>query len=189
MVLACSSSFACHDRSDAVSAPSGPSSSAGAAAAKLTLSSSAFSANGAIPGKYSCEGQNLSPPLAWSGVPAAAKSLALIVQDPDAPDPAAPTKVVSHWVVYDLPPGTTAIAEGGSDLPSSAHQAKNEKGDMAYMGPCPPKGNHRYFFKLYALDTTLPTLDGPKEKDIEQAMQGHVIGSGELIGTYQKTGT
>jgi len=97
--------------------------------------------------------------------------------------------VVTHWVVYDLPPTASAIAEGGSDLPSSAHQAKNQKGDLGYMGPCPPKGNHRYFFKLYALDTTLPALEAAQEKDIARALQGHVIGSGELMGKYQKTGS
>jgi Raf kinase inhibitor-like YbhB/YbcL family protein len=154
--------------------------------AKLTLSSSAFAPNAAMPSKYSCEGQNVSPPLAWSGAPASTKSFTLIVQDPDAPDPAAPTRVVTHWVLYDLPANAAAIAEGASDLPAAAHQAKNEKGDAGYMGPCPPIGRHRYFFKLYALDTVLPELSSPKEKDVEQAIQGHVVGTGELVGTYQK---
>jgi hypothetical protein len=193
MVMAVPLVSACRDPGGAASAAAGANSLSSASGnsnapqVQLTLSSSAFAANGAMPSKYSCEGQNVSPPLAWSGAPATTKSFTLIVQDPDAPDPAAPTKVVTHWVVYDLPATTSAIAEGGADLPSSAHQAKNEKGDPKYMGPCPPKGNHRYFFKLYALDSVLPALDGPKEKDIEQAIQGHVVGTGELIGMYQKS--
>jgi Raf kinase inhibitor-like YbhB/YbcL family protein len=192
VVIALPFASACHDQGAAASTPAAASSVSSASGngsapqVKLALSSSAFAADGAIPRKYSCEGQNVSPPLAWSGAPPNTKSFALIVQDPDAPDPAAPTKVVTHWVVYDLPPATTTIAEGGADLASSAHQAKNEKGDPGYMGPCPPKGNHRYFFKLYALDSVLPALDGSKEKDIEQAIQGHVLGTGELVGTYQK---
>jgi Raf kinase inhibitor-like YbhB/YbcL family protein len=195
IVVALPLASACHDQGAAASAPGGANSvssgsgNGSAPQVKLALSSSAFSADGAMPSKYSCEGQNVSPPLAWSGAPPSTKSFALIVQDPDAPDPAAPTKVVTHWVVYDLPPTTTAIAEGGAGLPSAAHQAKNEKGDPSYMGPCPPKGNHRYFFKLYALDSVLPALDGSKEKDIEQALQGHVVGTGELVGTYQKSAT
>ena len=192
-VIALPFASACHDQGAAASAPGGAnsvSSGSGNGSApqlKLALSSSAFAADGAMPSKYSCEGQSVSPPLAWSGAPPNTKSFTLIVQDPDAPDPAAPTKVVTHWVVYDLPATTTTIAEGGADLPSSAHQAKNEKGDPSYMGPCPPKGNHRYFFKLYALDSVLPALEGSKEKDIEQAIQGHVVGTGELVGTYQKS--
>ena len=154
----------------------------------MTLSSIAFGQSEGIPSKYSCEGQNVSPPLAWAGAPVGTKSFALIVQDPDAPDPAAPKHTVTHWVVYDLPAPSSSIAEGGTDLPAAAvHQAKNERGDARFMGPCPPTGRHRYFFTLYALDTTLPELDGPKEADVEHAMQGHVIGRAELIGTYQKT--
>jgi Raf kinase inhibitor-like YbhB/YbcL family protein len=182
----------CHDSGTSASAPAGANSvSSGSgdgsdAPVKLALSSSAFAADAAMPAKYSCEGQNVSPPLNWSGAPPSTKSFALIVQDPDAPDPAAPTKVVTHWVVYDLPANATAIAEGGADLPPAAHQAKNEQGDTRYMGPCPPVGRHRYFFKLYALNALLPALDSPKEKDVEQAIQGHVVGTGELVGTYQK---
>jgi Raf kinase inhibitor-like YbhB/YbcL family protein len=193
IVIALPFAAACHDQGAAASVPAGANSvssgsgNGSAPQVKLALSSSAFAADGAMPSKYSCEGQNVSPPLSWSGAPPSTQSFALIVQDPDAPDPAAPTKVVTHWVVYDLPATTTAIAEGGASLPSSAHQAKNEKGDPSYMGPCPPKGNHRYFFKLYALGSVLPVLDGPKERDIEQAIQGHVVGTGELVGTYQKS--
>jgi Raf kinase inhibitor-like YbhB/YbcL family protein len=182
----------CHDQGAPASMPAGANSVSsgsgnGAPQAKLVLSSSAFAADAAMPAKYSCEGRSVSPPLAWSGAPPSTKSFALIVQDPDAPDPAAPTKVVTHWVVYDLPASVAAIGEGGADLPAAAHQAKNEKGDASYMGPCPPTGRHRYFFKLYALDTVLPELSSPKEKDVEQAIQGHVLGTGELVGTYQKS--
>ncbi len=193
LVIALPFACACHDQGAATSARAGANSVSSGSGnrdepqVKFAFGSSAFVADGAMPRKYSCEGQNVSPPLSWSGAPPSTKSFALIVQDPDAPDPAAPTKVVTHWVVYDLPATTTTIAEGGADLPSSAHQAKNEKGDPSYMGPCPPKGNHRYFFKLYALDSVLPALDGSQEKDIEQAIQGHVVGVGELVGTYQKS--
>ena len=185
-------SAGCHDQGTVASAPpaenrvSNGLGSNTAAQVTLTLTSPGFAADAAMPAKYSCEGQNLSPPLAWSGAPPSTKSLALIVQDPDAPDPDLPTKVVTHWVVYNLPPSSAAISEGGSDLPAGAEQAKNEKGDNGYMGPCPPKGRHRYFFKLYALDTVLHELSGPGEKEIEQAIQGHVLGTGELVGTYQK---
>jgi Raf kinase inhibitor-like YbhB/YbcL family protein len=177
---------ACHDQS-AASTPAASSASGSTAQAKLALSSGAFAPGSAIPAKYSCEGDNVSPPLTWSGAPPGTCSLALIVQDPDAPDPAAPTKTVTHWVVYDLPAMATGIAEGGADLQVATHQAKNEQGDTKYMGPCPPKGRHRYFFKLYALDVVLPALDNAQEKDVEQALQGHVLGTGELIGTYQKS--
>jgi hypothetical protein len=190
--LAASLAVGCHDQGSAAYSPaaenrvSNPAGSTTTAQAKLTLTSPAFVADAAIPAKYSCEGQNESPPLAWSGAPPGTRSLALIVQDPDAPDPAAPTKVVTHWVIYNLPPTAEAIGEGGSNLPAGAEQAKNEKGDDGYMGPCPPKGRHRYFFKLYALDTVLHELSAPTEKDIEQALQGHVVGTGELVGTFQK---
>jgi Raf kinase inhibitor-like YbhB/YbcL family protein len=181
---------ACHDQSAASTPPANSTSWASGSGdspqAKLVLSSTAFSAGGALPAKYSCEGDNVSPPLSWNGAPPGTRSLALIVQDPDAPDPAAPTKTVTHWVVYDLPAMATGIAEGGADLQAAAHQAKNEQGDAKYMGPCPPKGRHRYFFKLYALNIVLPALDNPQEKDVEQALQGHVVGTGELVGTYQK---
>jgi Raf kinase inhibitor-like YbhB/YbcL family protein len=176
----------CHDQGASAAPRSVSTGSGSASQANLTLTSSAFAANASIPSKYSCEGQNVSPPLAWSGAPFGTKSFALIVQDPDAPDPAAPKKVVTHWVVYDLPSIVTTIAEAGADLPPPTRQAKNEKGDERYMGPCPPTGRHRYFFKLYALDVTLPKLAGSKEADVEQAIQGHVLGTGELVGTYQK---
>jgi Raf kinase inhibitor-like YbhB/YbcL family protein len=155
----------------------------------LNLSSSAFAANGSMPTKYTCEGAGVSPPLAWRGTPANTKSFALIVEDPDAPDPAKPTRVVSHWVVYNIPAATTALAENVSKtgMPAGSAQGSNERGTQAYMGPCPPIGRHRYFFKLFALDSELTGLNNPKKADLEKAIQGHLLGTGELIGTYQKT--
>jgi Raf kinase inhibitor-like YbhB/YbcL family protein len=155
----------------------------------LNLSSSAFAANGSIPTKYTCEGAGVSPPLAWSGSPSSTKSFALIVEDPDAPDPAKPTRVVSHWVAYNIPATTTRLAENASKtgMPAGSAQGSNGQGAQAYMGPCPPIGRHRYFFKLSALDTQLTGLNKPKKADLEKAIQGHVVGTGELIGTYQKT--
>jgi Raf kinase inhibitor-like YbhB/YbcL family protein len=154
----------------------------------FNLTSSAFAANSAMPTKYTCEGANVSPPIAWSGAPATAKSFALIVEDPDAPDPAKPTRVVSHWVAYNIPATTTMLAENGSKtgMPKGSAQGLNERGAPEYMGPCPPIGSHRYFFKLFALDTVLSGLSKPKKADLEKAIQGHVVGNAELIGTYQK---
>jgi Raf kinase inhibitor-like YbhB/YbcL family protein len=157
--------------------------------ALLNLSSSAFAANAPIPSKYTCEGANVSPPLAWSGAPATVKSFALIVEDPDAPDPAKPTRVVTHWVAYNIPGTTSALSENASKkgMPPGSAQGLNEGNKPAYMGPCPPIGSHRYFFKLYALDTVLTGLKNPKKADVQQAMQVHVVDSTQFIGTYQKT--
>jgi len=155
----------------------------------FSLSSSVFDPNASMPTKYTCEGAGISPPLAWSGAPAIAKSFALIVEDPDAPDPAKPTRVFSHWVVYDIPAGTIGLAENASKtgMPAGSAQGGNDGGADVYMGPCPPIGRHRYFFKLFALDTVLSGLSNPKKADLEKAIQGHVVGNAELIGTYQKT--
>ena len=156
----------------------------------LSLTSSAFAAGQAIPKKYTCEGGDLSPPLAWSGVPANAKSLALIVDDPDAPDPKAPQRVWVHWVVYNLAPATTALAEGasGENVPVGAVEGTNDWGRSGYGGPCPPIGRHRYFFKLYALDAMLPAGKPLTKHELEAAMQGHIVAQAELMGTYQKGG-
>jgi Raf kinase inhibitor-like YbhB/YbcL family protein len=157
--------------------------------ALLNLTSSAFGANAPIPLKYTCEGANVSPPLAWSGAPSTAKSFALIVEDPDAPDPAKPTRVVTHWVAYNIPRPTPGLSENASKkgMPPGSGQGLNEGSKPAYMGPCPPIGSHRYFFKLYALDTVLTGLKNPKKADLQAAMQTHVVDSTQLIGTYQKT--
>jgi Raf kinase inhibitor-like YbhB/YbcL family protein len=153
----------------------------------LTLTSSAFKPQGHIPAKYTCEGDDISPPLAFGGVPQGTKSLALIIDDPDAPDPAAPQRVWVHWVVYNMPPDTHGLAEnaGSAGLPRGASTGINDFGNASYGGPCPPIGRHRYFHKLYALDTTLD-LKSPNKAKLEAAMQGHVLAKAELIGTFQK---
>ena len=155
----------------------------------FNLSSSVFAASASMPTKYTCEGANISPPLAWSGAPASTKSFALIVEDPDAPDPAKPTRVVSHWVAYNIPASATSLSEDASKkgMPAGSAQGSNEGNKQAYTGPCPPIGRHRYFFKLLALDTTLTGLKNPKKADLEKAVHGHVVANAELIGTYQKT--
>lgn len=152
----------------------------------MKLASSAFSHNGAIPKKHSCDGGDVSPPLAWSGVPAGAKSLVLIVDDPDAPDPAAPQMTWVHWVLYNLPPSSGGLAEGVKSLPAGTAEGTNDWERTGYGGPCPPVGRHRYFHKLYALDTVIRGLNRPDKAAVERAMRGHVIASAELLGTYQR---
>ena len=154
----------------------------------LKLTSTAFAHEGAIPGIHTCEGRDVSPPLAWSGVPANAKSLVLIVDDPDAPDPAAPKMTWVHWVLYDIPPSATHLPQGVSpkELPAGTLQGISDFQRTGYGGPCPPIGRHRYFHKLYALDVVLPDLKKPRKQDVEKAMKAHVIGQAVLIGTYQK---
>ena len=157
-------------------------------ATMLSLTSPAFAAGQSIPKKYTCEGGDLSPPLAWAGVPANAKSLALIVDDPDAPDPKAPQRVWVHWVLYNVPPTATAIEEAASGhaIPAGAVEGTNDWTRRGYGGPCPPIGRHRYFFKLYALDQTLPAGEPLTKAGLEAAMKGHVVAQTELIGTYEK---
>jgi len=152
----------------------------------LTLSSPAFEHQGEIPPRYTCQGEDVSPALAWSGVPDGAKSLVLIVDDPDAPDPAAPKMTWVHWLLYNLPPDAEELAENVQALPAGTLEGTNDWKRTGYGGPCPPIGRHRYFFKLYALDTVLPDLSEPDKAELEKAMEGHVIESAELIGTYQK---
>jgi Raf kinase inhibitor-like YbhB/YbcL family protein len=127
-------------------------------------------------------------PLAWKQLPAATKSLALIVDDPDAPDPAAPKLTWVHWVVYNIPPHVTGFKEGikAGELPQGTLEGLNDWKRTGYGGPCPPIGRHRYFHKLYALDTVLPDLKHPTKAQLEKAMQGHILEKFELIGTYQK---
>ncbi len=152
----------------------------------MDLNSTAFEANSEMPRKYTCEGDDLAPPLSWSGVPQGTQSLAMIVDDPDAPDPAAPKMTWVHWVLYDMPPGATALPEGGRPLPDGTREGANDWHRSGYGGPCPPVGRHRYFFKLYALDTLLPDLHEPTKDLLERAMQGHVLAQAQLVGTYQK---
>jgi Raf kinase inhibitor-like YbhB/YbcL family protein len=152
----------------------------------MSITSSAFDHLGAIPSKHTCDGHDVSPPLAWSGVPSGAKSLALIVDDPDAPDPAAPKTTWVHWVLYDLPPTAPGLPEGVKSLPPGTRMGMNDWKRTGYGGPCPPIGRHRYVHKLYALDTLLGDLGEPTKAELERAMAGHVLARAELIGTYQK---
>jgi Raf kinase inhibitor-like YbhB/YbcL family protein len=152
----------------------------------MDITSNAFAHTGRIPKHFTCEGANVSPPLAWSDVPAEARSLVLIVDDPDAPDPAAPRMTWVHWLLYNLPVSGGGLAEAVQSLPGGTLEGTNDWKRIGYGGPCPPIGRHRYFHKLYALDTVLPDLAQPNKKQLEQAMLGHVIAEAQLIGTYQK---
>lgn len=154
----------------------------------LQVTSTSFSANGAIPKVHTCEGGDKSPPLAWSGAPASTRSFVLIVDDPDAPDPAAPKMTWVHWVLYNLPASAKGLREAvvAKDLPPGTLDGVNDWKRIGYGGPCPPVGRHRYFFKLYALDVILPDLGQPNKAALEQAMQSHVMAQGQLIGTYRK---
>lgn len=156
----------------------------------LSITSPAFSAGGAIPAVHTCEGDDTSPRLEWTGSPAGTKSFALVVDDPDAPDPAKPQRVWVHWVLYDIPADATALPEAvkPNTLPKGTLEGTNDWNRTGYGGPCPPIGRHRYFFKLYALDTTLGDLNSPRKKELEQAMQEHILAEAQVIGTYQKTG-
>jgi Raf kinase inhibitor-like YbhB/YbcL family protein len=154
----------------------------------MTIRSPAFLNRHNIPARNTCDGPDISPPLDWSGVPPGAKSLALIVDDPDAPDPSAPQMTFVHWVLYNIPPDAGGLEEGAAPggLPLLTEQGVNDFSDMTWGGPCPPMGRHRYFFKLYALDTTLPHLKRPTKAALEEAMRGHVLEHAEMIGLYQK---
>ncbi len=153
----------------------------------LRLTSPDFAPNGKIPSRYTCEGQDISPALSWFGLPTGTKSLALIVDDPDAPDPKAPKMTWVHWVLYDLPASATGLPEGVSKagLSHGTKEGMNDWKRTGYGGPCPPVGEHRYFFKLYALDTVLD-LGTPTKKQLEDAMKGHILAKAELVGKYEK---
>ncbi len=154
----------------------------------LSLRSTKFTQGGEIPTVYTCEGKDLSPPLAWSGVPAGAKSLVLIVDDPDAPDPRAPKMTWVHWLLYNVPATSTELPEAVATaaLPAGTREGLNDWKRTGYGGPCPPIGRHRYFHKLYALDAVLPDLGTPTKAQVEKAMEGHVLAKTELMGTYEK---
>ena len=155
----------------------------------LALKSSAFAHNGEIPRRYTCQGEDISVPLAWSGAPAATKGFVLVVDDPDAPDPKAPRMTWVHWVLYNIPGSVAGLKEGirPDELPKGTLHGLNDWKRTGYGGPCPPIGRHRYFHKLYALDTVLAAMENPTKADLEQAMKGHVLEKAELIGTYQKS--
>jgi Raf kinase inhibitor-like YbhB/YbcL family protein len=148
----------------------------------LKLSSPAFENNAAIPVDYTCDGAGTSPPLEWRDAPDGTKSFALIVDDPDAPDPKAPTRTYIHWVAYDIPGSATSV-DGGAQ-----REGVNDEKERGYTPPCPPRGRHRYFFKLYALDGELGDIGAPTKSELERAMLGHVLERAELIGTYEHDG-
>ncbi len=155
----------------------------------MELRSPAFVHQGEIPGVYTCDGENLSPPLAWSGIPDGTKSLALIVDDPDAPDPKAPKRVYVHWVLYNIPPDATGLAEAirPASLPAGTLEGLNDWGRTGYGGPCPPIGRHRYFHRLYALDKVFRDLGKPTKAQLLAVMEEHVLAEAHLIGTYQRS--
>lgn len=153
----------------------------------MRIRSTAFGHNQPIPARYTCEGEDVSPPLIFEEVPAKAKSLVLIVDDPDAPDPKAPQRTWVHWVLYNLPPDLPGLDEGAPTPPRAA-VGMNDWQRNAWGGPCPPVGRHRYFFKLYALDTVIDEREGLTKLDITEAMIDHVIAQAELVGTYARTG-
>jgi Raf kinase inhibitor-like YbhB/YbcL family protein len=154
----------------------------------LVLTSSAFTHQGSIPQQYTCQGRDVSPPLSWSGPPDGTKGFVLIVDDPDAPDPAAPKRTWVHWVLYDIPSTVSGLPEAvtSAKLPPGTREGTNDWNRTGYGGPCPPVGRHRYFHKLYALDVELPDLGAAPKGEVEKAMEGHVLAKAELIGTYQK---
>ncbi len=154
----------------------------------LTIRSAAFADGAEIPVRHTCEGDDLSPPLEWSGAPPGTKSLALVVDDPDAPDPAAPKRTWVHWVLYDVPPAVSGLAQGVArdSLPAGTRQGVNDWKRTGWGGPCPPIGRHRYFFKLYALDAALGDLGTPTKARLEEAMKGRVLAQAQIVGTYAK---
>jgi len=152
----------------------------------LVIRSAAFESGHTIPARHTCRGADVSPPLEWEGVPSGAQSLVLIVDDPDAPDPAAPKMTWVHWLLYNIPSGATGLPEGATDdqLPEGTLQGTGDSRRTGYSGPCPPVGQHRYFHKLYALDRRLPDLDQPTKQELLNVMEGHVIAQAELVGLF-----
>jgi len=154
----------------------------------MELTSPNFENQAEIPKKHTCDGNDISPALQWSNVPAGTKSIALIVDDPDAPDPANPKMTWVHWVLYNIPITANALPEGIAEknLPEGTLNGLNDWKKTGYGGPCPPIGTHRYFHKLYALDVVLPDLKNPAKKDLENAMTGHILEKAELVGLYHR---
>jgi hypothetical protein len=152
----------------------------------MKIASSSFAPENPIPSRHTCEGPDVSPQLSWSNIPAAAKSLALIVDDPDAPDPAAPTRTWTHWVVYNIPPDVRSLAEAAQHAPKGAEDGVNDWNSTGYRGPCPPIGRHRCYFRLFALSKRLDGLERPTSKQLQAAMAPYVIDRAKLMGTYEK---
>jgi Raf kinase inhibitor-like YbhB/YbcL family protein len=157
----------------------------------MQLTSAAFGPESAIPAQFTCDGKDLSPPLEWTDLPAGTTALALLVDDPDAPDPNAPKRVWVHWIAYNIPASPPSLAEGAGNRPPTApiRYATTDSGKTGYHGPCPPIGRHRYFFRLYALDAPLRDLGADARRaDFEAALSGHVLGTAVLMGTYAHPG-
>jgi hypothetical protein len=155
----------------------------------MTLTSPGFGHGDLIPRRYTSDGVNRSPPLAWTGLPPGTRSLVLVVEDPDAPDPASPQRIFTHWLIYNLPPQTDQLgsAEGHQALPRGARLGRNDFGVLDYCGPAPPIGRHRYFFRLFALDRVLPpTVGEPDRAALMRAIQPHIIEETELMGVYER---
>ena len=154
----------------------------------MELTSPSFADGAEIPVRHTCEGDDSSPALNWRGLPSGTKSLVLIVDDPDAPDPQAPKMTWVHWVLFNLPPETSELPENvvSAALPEGTGEGVNDWKRTGYGGPCPPIGRHRYYHKLYALDVRLEDLKKPNKAQVESAMRGHVLDQAELVGTYQK---
>jgi hypothetical protein len=154
----------------------------------LRLHSKSFEHLGKIPRRYTCEGEDVSPPLSWNDPPERTRSFALIVDDPDAPDPEAPKMTWVHWILYNLPADARGLEEAITPerLPDEALEGRNDWKRTGYGGPCPPIGRHRYFHRLYALDVMLKDLGMPSRAKLLEAMEGHILAGAELIGTYQK---
>lgn len=155
----------------------------------MLLHSPSFPHMGEIPRKFTCQGDDVSPELRWSGLPAGTRSLALIVDDPDVPDPRRPQRTWVHWVLYDIPADATGLPEAVVPvrLPAGTREGRNDWRRTSWGGPCPPIGRHRYFFKLYALDRLMGDLHEPTAAALASAIQAHVLDQVELVGTYQKS--
>ena len=154
----------------------------------MQLTSPSFTNQEAMAKKFTCDGDDISPALEWSAVPQGTQSLALIVDDPDAPDPANPRMTWVHWILYNIPATISSLPEGvdDNDLPAGVLQGLNDWNKTGYGGPCPPIGKHRYFHKLYALDIIIPDLERPTKAELEEAMEGHILDKAEMIGLYQR---
>ena len=161
--------------------------SQGGSAMTFKIESTMFQDKGPMPVACTCDGKEMSPALSWSGLPEGTKSLALIVDDPDAPDPAAPKMTFVHWVLFNIPPSANGFPEGVKSLPPGTREGLNDRKQPGYTGPCPPIGTHRYFHKLYALDTVLDLPGTPTKAELEATMKGHILAQATLMGTYARS--
>lgn len=155
----------------------------------LTLRSAGFQDGQTIPRRFTCDGEDVSPPLRWSDPPPSTRSLALVVEDPDAPDPAHPQRTWVHWIVFNLPADCPGLPEDADrhGLPAGSRSGRNDWQRAGWGGPCPPIGRHRYFFRLFALDTRLEGLNAPNRTELEQAIAGHILDRAELVGLYGRS--